>query len=288
MPDTVETVSNTSPLSSSVKRATVRRKPRRAQSRRFALFDAQPLRGECFACWLRVSSPRCVVSTFQKIDELINCLGTGDGFDIILFNICESAFPQAVGALDKFMSISLSIPTVIISNERNPCAVLEWLRRGARGFIPTSLDACSASSVLDFVATGGTFLPAPLFLQADLARLQQYAGGGESVITLDGLISAKEAITSVPLPGRGAPLERATLTARETMVLEWICRGRPNKLIAHELGVCESTVKMYVSRLMRKVNVTNRTELALFGKRLRENSGSRDNRPSTEPTSVSI
>jgi DNA-binding NarL/FixJ family response regulator len=288
LPNTVDTLSNIRPQSTLVKRATVRGKPRTAQSRRFALFDAQPLRGECFACWLRVRSPRSVVFTFQHIDDLVSCLGTGDGFDIIIFNICESAFPQADGALDKFMSMSLSVPTVVISNERNPGAVLEWLRRGARGFIPTSLDACSASSVLDFVATGGTFLPAPLFLEADLAPLQQYAGGGKSVANLDGPISVKEAVTNIALPGSGAPLERATLTTRETLVLEWICRGKPNKLIAYELGVCESTVKMYVGRLMRKVKVTNRTELALFGERLRENSGSRDDGLSAEPPSVSF
>jgi DNA-binding NarL/FixJ family response regulator len=51
-------------------------------------------------------------------------------------------------------------------------------------------------------------------------------------------------------------------------VLECLCRGKPNKLIAHELGLCESTVKMYLGRLMRKAKVTNRTELALFRERL--------------------
>jgi hypothetical protein len=39
-------------------------------------------------------------------------------------------------------------------------------------------------------------------------------------------------------------------------------------VIAYELTLRESTVKMYVGRLMRKLKATNRTEVALFGERL--------------------
>ena len=60
---------------------------------------------------------------------------------------------------------------------------------------------------------------------------------------------------------------RATLTPRELEVLELIARGRPNKLIARELGIAEKTVKTHVSNLLRKLGLTDRTQAALYAVR---------------------
>jgi DNA-binding NarL/FixJ family response regulator len=37
--------------------------------------------------------------------------------------------------------------------------------------------------------------------------------------------------------------------------------GKANKIIAHELGVSESTVKVHIGRIMKKLNATNRTQV---------------------------
>jgi DNA-binding NarL/FixJ family response regulator len=50
------------------------------------------------------------------------------------------------------------------------------------------------------------------------------------------------------------------LTARERAVLSLLKAGKPNKLIAYELGMSESTVKVHVRSIMRKMNARNRTE----------------------------
>jgi|HubBroStandDraft_1064217.scaffolds.fasta_scaffold03981_2 DNA-binding NarL/FixJ family response regulator len=255
--NTLNTLETTSPDLTTARKVRALEKRRRAEPRRFALFDQQPLRGECLASWLRATSSRCEVSTFLQINALLNCVEADSELDLLLFSVCETAFPQVLDALDRIGSMSLSIPSIVISSEEHPGAALEFLRRGARGFIPTSLDVVGASKALDFVAAGGTFLPAPLFLEADLAGVQRSPRGGLTVATLDDGQKSGEA--------RGAVAE---LTSREAKVLECLCRGKPNKLIAHELGLCESTVKMYLGRLMRKAKVTNRTELALFRERL--------------------
>ena len=64
---------------------------------------------------------------------------------------------------------------------------------------------------------------------------------------------------------RGDP--RPTLTPRELEVLELIARGRPNKLIARELGIAEKTVKTHVSNLLGKLGLTDRTQAALYAVR---------------------
>ena len=49
-----------------------------------------------------------------------------------------------------------------------------------------------------------------------------------------------------------------TLTERQKRVLELVADGLPNKLIAYELGLCETTVKAHVSEILRKLCVYNR------------------------------
>ncbi|PJF48259.1 MAG: DNA-binding response regulator [Chloroflexi bacterium] len=53
---------------------------------------------------------------------------------------------------------------------------------------------------------------------------------------------------------------KPTLTPREIEVLEQVSRGLPSKLIAHELGVSESTVKFHLSSIYAKLGVASRTE----------------------------
>jgi two-component system, NarL family, response regulator LiaR len=67
--------------------------------------------------------------------------------------------------------------------------------------------------------------------------------------------------------GRREPPIDNPLTAREREVLGLIARGRANKAIAFELGVAEKTVKTHVSNILAKLNVTDRTQAALYAVR---------------------
>jgi NarL family two-component system response regulator LiaR len=65
---------------------------------------------------------------------------------------------------------------------------------------------------------------------------------------------------------RGAE-DGAGLTVRERDVLTQIARGLSNKRIALELDISESTVKIHVSNVLRKLGVTDRTQAALYAVR---------------------
>jgi DNA-binding NarL/FixJ family response regulator len=51
------------------------------------------------------------------------------------------------------------------------------------------------------------------------------------------------------------------ITAREKEILAQLARGRSNKEIAAALSICVRTVKFHVSNLLRKYEVSTRTEL---------------------------
>jgi DNA-binding NarL/FixJ family response regulator len=59
------------------------------------------------------------------------------------------------------------------------------------------------------------------------------------------------------------PAAGPDLTAREREVLELLARGMPNKAIALRLSLSEKTVKTHVSAILRKLDVTDRTQAAL-------------------------
>lgn len=74
----------------------------------------------------------------------------------------------------------------------------------------------------------------------------------------DQLMSAP---TSAPPAGDTEEAEtKPSLTPREIEVLEWVSRGLPSKLIAHKLGVSESTVKFHLSSIYAKLGVASRAE----------------------------
>lgn len=55
----------------------------------------------------------------------------------------------------------------------------------------------------------------------------------------------------------------AQLTPTQIKVLQGVYCGRLNKQIAFDLGIAEATVKAHMTALMRKLNVRNRTQVAI-------------------------
>jgi DNA-binding NarL/FixJ family response regulator len=67
--------------------------------------------------------------------------------------------------------------------------------------------------------------------------------------------------------GDGGAEREGHLTPREREVLALLARGRPNKVIARDLGVSERTVKTHVSNILAKLNLTDRTQAAVYAVR---------------------
>jgi DNA-binding NarL/FixJ family response regulator len=66
-------------------------------------------------------------------------------------------------------------------------------------------------------------------------------------------------------PKQGKPaLAGRHLTFREKQIVELVSEGKLNKEIAYELHLSHGTVKEYLNTVFRKLNVKNRTELAVW------------------------
>jgi two-component system, NarL family, nitrate/nitrite response regulator NarL len=57
---------------------------------------------------------------------------------------------------------------------------------------------------------------------------------------------------------------KVALSKREQQIIDCLVCGLPNKAIARELNITEATVKVYVKGLLRKIKVSNRTQVAIW------------------------
>jgi DNA-binding NarL/FixJ family response regulator len=69
------------------------------------------------------------------------------------------------------------------------------------------------------------------------------------------------------LNARAAPDPLAPFSPREREVLELLVAGLPNKLIARRLEISEKTVKSHLTKIFRELDVSDRTQAALWAER---------------------
>ena len=92
---------------------------------------------------------------------------------------------------------------------------------------------------------------------------------GESVVAdeMTGkLVAAYRDAAATPAPAQAAPpvSPLAQLSPREQEILRGIARGASNKTIARELGIAETTVKIHVQHVLRKLVVASRVQAAVI------------------------
>jgi DNA-binding NarL/FixJ family response regulator len=68
------------------------------------------------------------------------------------------------------------------------------------------------------------------------------------------------------------PGPEARLTGREREILSLVAEGHPNKVIARRLEIAEKTVKNHLSHIFQVLDVTDRTQAALWAQKRLERS----------------
>jgi len=82
--------------------------------------------------------------------------------------------------------------------------------------------------------------------------------------------AAQAPSAEAPGAGRSTSLDqlRGLLTERQIDVLRLLSQGKPNKLIARDLGISEGTVKIHLAAIFRALDVRNRTEAVVAARGL--------------------
>ncbi len=113
------------------------------------------------------------------------------------------------------------------------------LRSGARGYLLKNIETEALTSAIRRAAAGE-----PVISEAMTAKLvQQFRA---------------------PTPAPARQDDTARLTAREREIVQGLARGESNKEIARDLGVAESTVKIHVQNILKKLNLASRVQVAVY------------------------
>ncbi len=72
------------------------------------------------------------------------------------------------------------------------------------------------------------------------------------------------ALVEIREPAGRALSRDKSLSQREIQILACLVRGDSNKAIANHIVITEATVKVHIKSLLRKINVTNRTQAAIW------------------------
>lgn len=154
---------------------------------------------------------------------------------------CEQPNQSGIAARSSpFDDFEPETPQVLISEIDVPEDILELFRSGIRGYLPTTLPMNQVAQAIRFVAAGGTFIPPSILSLHRRSNLPQEESNG--------------------FAGSGAV---ANFSPRQGEVIRLLCNGSSNKVIAYELRMSESTVKVHIRHIMKKLNVTNRTLVVL-------------------------
>lgn len=195
----------------------------------------------------------------------------GDGSPrMIIFNAGGDSIAEreAEMLLQHLRDAGASIPLVVMSDKNDIDEIAAAVRAGAMGYLHTGSALDLARNALSFIARGGSYFPVS-FLRDMQARASGRPGpveGGRSA----GFESLPERpARSIVDDGERSMAECRheriwTLTPRQNAVMECLRQGDSNKLIARRLSVSETTVKVHVRQIMRKLGAINRTQAAVL------------------------
>lgn len=157
--------------------------------------------------------------------------------DVILLDL---HMPETSGleAIPLLREVAPQARIVMLTVSEDAADLLDAMRAGACGYLLKNIDTD--------------------FLVQSLRR----AAAGESVMSPQ--MAGKLADTlRAPQPVRSeADAER--LSPREREIIIKLARGDSNKEIARELGLAESTVKIHVQGVLRKLNLSSRVQAAVY------------------------
>lgn len=195
--------------------------------------------------------------------ELADTLARDDAaFDLALLDL---SIPGANGLshIEHARSEHPTLPIVVLSGNEDGDLMRRLLDLGVLGFIPKAYSPDVMLSAVRLVLSGGIYIPPMMLNQISGASIPySTAVNGAATAT-----AAESPSTATSLPDNIDGLRRI-LTERQVDVLRLLSQGKPNKLIARDLGISEGTVKIHLAAIYRALNVRNRTEAVVASRRL--------------------
>ncbi len=159
--------------------------------------------------------------------------------DVVLMDV-RMPVMDGVEAARRLLQQDPQAKIIILTTFDDDEYVFQALRAGALGYLLKDVSGGELAAAIRTVAAGGALIE-PSVARKVLAEFSR-------------------------LPSSGANLPPAGLTAREAEILRLLAQGLNNRQIAARLYLAEGTVKNYVSSILAKLGVSDRTQAAIWAR----------------------
>ena len=129
---------------------------------------------------------------------------------------------------------------IMLTMHDNPTYLRDAVRAGAAGYLLKDVSKDGLIDAIRQVATGGAFIESQM---------------------LRGMLSERKPSGAAPSPAV------KNLTKREREILTLVAEGMSNREIAERLVLSPETVKSHVAAILEKLNVSDRTQAAIYAVR---------------------
>ena len=182
----------------------------------------------------------------QKDFEIIG--EAADGLEGV--KLAESLYPDVVlldldmpimggrEALPQLLSTQPDLAVLILTVSEDTNDLIECMRTGARGYLLKNINS-------DF-----------------LLNTIRKTVDGDSVLSPE--MTSKLVTQLRTPPAENGDALYKTLTPREKEILIWLAKGVSNKEIARKLDLTESTIKVHVQNVLKKLNLHSRVQAAIY------------------------
>jgi two-component system, NarL family, nitrate/nitrite response regulator NarL len=152
---------------------------------------------------------------------------------------------SGVDALPGFKAAAPAARVLMLTVSEDEFDLAAALRGGARGYLLKTMDSdMLVSAILRTMAGDSVVSP-------------------EMTSKLVTAFQATQRAASPPPPSTASdPIH--SLSAREREILDHVARGASNKEVARALGIAETTVKIHVQHILRKLNLSSRVQAAVY------------------------
>jgi len=200
----------------------------------FIVADDHPLFREALIHAIRNCVTDAEILEADSLATLQDVVEANPGADLLFLDLHMPGV-SGFSALAYMRNNHESLPTVIVSAMDDPSVIRRAIQHGASGFIPKSATIATIEAAIAAILEGELWLPEGVDIDED---------------DLD----SEEVRTAAAL---------SSLTPHQFRVLMMLSEGLLNKQIAFQLGVSEATIKAHVTAILRKMQVTNRTQAVL-------------------------
>ena len=157
--------------------------------------------------------------------------------DIVLLDL-DMPVMNGREALAQILSAHPEQTVVMLTVSEDSDDLTECMRLGARGFL---LKNINAEFLVDAI---------------------KKAANGDNVFSPEMTARLVQSLISPAAPPKNNAL--SSLTPRELEILGYLAAGHSNKVIARRLDLAESTIKVHVQNILRKLELSSRVQAAVY------------------------